>query len=225
MVNIFLNDLFYVDTNCDIANYADDNHIYYANSCAITLKNVLENNTRAAVTWFENNYMDANPDKFQSIILNRCSNLPQDNVAIPSDRLRVLGITLDDSLKFDLHISDMCEKVSRQIDALKRISKFLTQDSRKSIYRSFIAANFNHCPISWMICGEKNTSKLEKIQERALRLVFCDQNSSYDDLLKRGNFLSLKAYRIKCMAVEVFNCVHEFNPTYLNRLFTEPLAN
>ena len=58
-------------THCDIGNYADDNHIYYANSCTITLKNVLENDTRAAITWFENNYMDANPDKFQSIILNR----------------------------------------------------------------------------------------------------------------------------------------------------------
>ena len=126
---------------------------------------------------------------------------------------------------FDLHISDMCKKASRQINALKRISKFLTQDSRKSIYRSFIAANFNYCPISWMFCGKKNTSKLEKLQERALRLVFCDQNSSYDDLLKRGNFLSLKAYRIKCLAVEVFKCVHGVNPTYLKRLFTEPLAN
>ena len=40
-----------------------------------------------------------------------------------------------------------------------------------------------------MVCGEKNTSKLEKFQERALRLVFCDQNSSYGELLKRGNFL------------------------------------
>ena len=229
LFNIFLNDLFYVDMNCDIANYADDNHIYYANSCAITLKNVLENDTRAAITWFENNYMDANPDKFQSIILNRGGDVSisltvQDNVVIPSDHIRVLGITLDDSLKFDLHISDMCKKASRQINALKRISKFLTQDSRKSIYRSFIAANFNYCPISWMFCGKKNTSKLEKLQERALRLVFCDQISSYDDLLKRGNFLSLKAYRIKCLAVEVFKCVHGFNPTYLNRLFTEPLA-
>ena len=54
--NIFLNDLFYVDMNYDIANYADDNHLYYANSCTITLKNVLENDTRALlglkiITW------------------------------------------------------------------------------------------------------------------------------------------------------------------------------
>ena len=119
----------------------------------------------------------------------------------------------------------MCKKASRQINALKRISKFLTIDSRKSIYMSFISANFNYCPISWIFCGKKNISKLEKIQERALRLVFCDQRASYDDLLKRGNFLSLKAHRIKCLAVEVFKCFHGLNPTYMNDIFTEPLAN
>ena len=160
LFNIFLNDLFYVDMNCEIANYADDNHLYYADNCAITLKNVPENDTRAAIAWFENNYMDANPDKFQSIILNRGGDVSisisvQDDAIIPSDHIKVLGITLDDSLKFDLHIADMCKKASRQINALKRVSKFLTQDSRKSIYRSFIAASFNYCPISWIFCGKK----------------------------------------------------------------------
>ena len=119
----------------------------------------------------------------------------------------------------------MCKKASRQINEPKGISKFLTQDSRKSIYRSFIAANFNYCPISWIFCGKKNTSKLEKLQERALRLVFCDQTATYDDLLKRGNFLSLKAFRTRCLAVEVYKCVHGLNPTYINDLFTEPFAN
>ena len=79
---------------------------------------------------------------------------------------------------------------SRQINSLKQISKFLTRDSRKSIYRSFIAANFNYSPIFWIFFGKKNTYKLEKLQERALRLAFCDQNSSYDEVFKRGNFLS-----------------------------------
>ena len=57
------------------------------------------------------------------------------------------------------------------------------------------------------------------------RLVFCDKTATYEDLLKRGNFLSLKAFRTRCLAVEVYKCVHGLNPTYLNDLFTEPLAN
>ena len=42
LFNIFLNDLFYVDMNCEIANYADDNHLYYADNCAITQKMFLK---------------------------------------------------------------------------------------------------------------------------------------------------------------------------------------
>ena len=68
--------------------------------------------------------------------------------------IRVLGIALNDSLKFDF-IFDMCKKAYRRINALKRISKFVTQNSRKSIYRSFIAANFNYCPISYIFSGKK----------------------------------------------------------------------
>ena len=146
------------------------------------------------------------------------------HLTVIHENVSVLGITLDDSLKFDLHIADMCKKASRQINALKRVSKFSTQDSRKSIYRSFIAANFNYRPISWIFCGKKNTTKLEKLQERALRLQ-PPKTATYDDLLKRGNFLSLKAFRTRCLAVEVYKCVHGLNPTYLNDLFNEPLAN
>ena len=53
--------MFYVGMNFDVAKYAYDYHLYYANSCLITLKNVLENDTRAAIAWFDNNNIDANP--------------------------------------------------------------------------------------------------------------------------------------------------------------------
>ena len=51
----------------EIANYADANHLHYDNKCHNTLKIVLENDVNSATTRFENNYMCANPDKFQSI--------------------------------------------------------------------------------------------------------------------------------------------------------------
>ena len=70
-----------------------------------------------------------------------------------------------------------------------------------------------------MFCGRKNVTKLEKLQERALRFVFKDNNSSHADLLKRGNFLSLSAYRIRNLGMEVFKCFRGMNPMYLNNLF------
>ena len=46
-----------------------------------------------------------------------------------------------------------------------------------------------------------------------------DSDSSYTDLLKRDNFLSLSAYRIRNLAMEMFKCSHGMNPMYLNNLF------
>ncbi len=66
------------------------------------------------------------------------------------------------------------------------------------IYRSYILSNFNYCPLVWHFCGIQNSRNMEKIQERALRFVYEDYESTYDILLKKGNHdvihRSLKKY-------------------------------
>ena len=47
---------------------------------------------------------------------------------------------------------------------------------------SFILCHFNYCPLIKMLCGKGSQDKLEKINERALRLAYLDYLSSYKDL-------------------------------------------
>ena len=101
----------------------------------------------------------------------------------------------------------------------ERIGKYLNTDCRIAMYKSFISSNFSYCPVSWMFCGKRNSDELEKLQERALRFVFSDYTSPYNDLLTRGNFLSLSAFRIRYLAIEMYKWVHGLNPPYLNELF------
>ena len=220
--------MFYINITCEIANYADDNHLYYENKCHDVLKNVLENDVNTATVWFDNNYMCGNPDKFQSIILERdgkksLSISVQDNTILSDPLIKVLGVTLDDKLKFDEHVSEICRKVSRHINALKRVSKYLDESCRILMYKSFISSNFNYCPVSWMLCGKTYLNKLENFQERALRCVFRDITSPYETLLERGNFLPLSVYRIRCLAIEVFKWINGNNPAYLNNLFSQSI--
>ena len=70
------------------------------------------------------------------------------------------------------------------------------------------SSNFSYCPVSWVICGKQNSDKLEKLQERALRFVFSDYTSPYNDLLNHGNFLFLSSFRIRYLAKEMYKCVH-----------------
>ena len=80
-----------------ITNYADDNHLYYEDGCYNVLKSVLENYVNSATTWFDNNYMGANPDKFQNIILSRdgqqsLSISVQDNTILSDATIKMVAL-------------------------------------------------------------------------------------------------------------------------------------
>ena len=127
--------------------------------------------------------MCANPDKFQAIVLGTKNpetiSFEIGNTTMkPDDNVKLLGIELASQLKFNNHVSQICRKAARQINALKRLSKFLNCESRMAIFRSFIMPNCNYCCLVWHACGAKNTKKLEKLQERALRFVYKDRTST-----------------------------------------------
>jgi hypothetical protein len=49
---------------------------------------------------------------------------------------------------------------------------------------------------------EKNSKKIEKVQERALRFVYEDYNSSYDNLLKKAKVPSLQIRRMRTQKIK-----------------------
>ena len=137
------------------------------------------------VKWFTNNSMRDNAGKFQGIIL--CVGREQKTINInvgESDicfvsKIEVLGVSIDDKLNFNDHAKRICSKASAQISALQRLTGLIDLPSRKAIYSSFIAANFNYCPLVCFFTSRKSIDMIEKIQERALRFVLRDQVSSY----------------------------------------------
>ena len=68
--------------------------------------------------------------------------------ASPHERL--LGVKVDSELKFENHITEMCHKVSKKINALCRISSFMSLEKRRTLMKAFIESQFNYCPLIWM---------------------------------------------------------------------------
>ena len=59
---------------------------------------------------------------------------------------------------------------------------------------------------------------MEKIQERALKFVYEDFDSSYEDLLQKTGLPSLHIRRMRLMAIEVFKILNEMRPPVLANL-------
>ena len=176
--------------------------------------------------WFAVNHIKANPDKFQAIAVGKRTkdqNIVfslENNVIYCEDHVKLLGVTIDFKLNFDLHISNVCKKASRQLNVLKRIGRNLCRLGKLNVYYSFIMSNFNYCPLVRHCCGEVNTKKIEKIQERALTFIYQDYNSSYDILLSRSQLPSLRVRRLRTIALEAFKILNNQTPEYLNDLLT-----
>jgi hypothetical protein len=69
------------------------------------------------------------------------------------------------------------------------------------------------------LCGETNTRKIEKIQERALRFIYEDYSSSHEDLLNKSRLSTLKIRRLRTMAIEVYKILNKKSIMYLNDVF------
>ena len=64
-------------------------------------------------------------------------------------------------------------------------------EQKKLLYMSFIEAQFKYCPLTWMFCSRSCNNKINKLHERALRLVYDDCKSSFDVLLNKNKSFSI----------------------------------
>ena len=97
--------------------------------------------------------------------------------------------------------------------------------TKETLYRAaFILPHFDYCSQIWHHCGTRNTKKLDKINERALRFVYKDKSNPYDKLVKRiGLQSSLEVRRIQDTLITINSCFCGRAPIPITNLFKVPM--
>ena len=129
------------------------------------LKNVL--------SWFQVNSLKPNPSKFQFMIIGDKQNTPSvlniNGKNINNSReIEFLGIVIDNQLKLNKHIENLCKKASFKLHALCRIRKFLMVEKTRILTNAFINSQFNYAPLIWMFASKTATNKILKIHYKTL---------------------------------------------------------
>ena len=154
LFNIFINDVYTFMDECTQNNCADDDTLFCtAPTIDVVISNLQLDGNRA-IKWFNDNGMQANSE-FQFMMISRDENcsrsliLNVSTVIVSDGHVKLLGVVIDNKLNFSLHVSSICKKAFLQLNALARISNYLDVSARRTIYDSFVASNFNHCPLVW----------------------------------------------------------------------------
>ena len=173
LFNIYLNDLFFILKDTNICNFADDTNPYVSDLCLKTVMEKLEEDSEIAITWFECNYMKLNTDKCHLLVSGHkfeemWLKVGKDHIW-ESKEVKLLGLTIDNELKFEKHVSSLCLKANRKLSALSRMGKFLSFAKKRILYKSFVESQFKYCPLIWMFHSRTCNTKINRLHERALK--------------------------------------------------------
>ena len=124
-------------------------------------------------------------------------------------------------LKFNEHISKLCKKVSRKISALAKVRRYMTTEKRRMLFKSFVESQFGYCPPVWMFHNRDLEHKINKLHERALRIVYNDDKLTFHQLLKLDNSVSIHHQSIQKLLIEIYKCIHNLSPSFMNDMFCE----
>ena len=220
---MFLIDLFFIIENTDIASYADDNTPYISADDIDGVIKSLEETSATLFKWFSDNLMKSNPDKCHLLIsTNNTVKMKIGHFDIANSRNeKLLGVKFDSKLTFDDHISELCKKTSRKIHALSRVTPYMNISKRRILMNAFFKSQFSYCPLVWMCHSRANNSKINRLHERCLRIIYSDKQSSFESLLEKDGSVSIHNRNIQILATEMFKIKNDMSPEIMTELFEQ----
>ena len=81
---------------------------------------------------------------------------------------------MDKHLSWSVHIEKITKKnlkIASAIGALKRVRPFITTKTAVQVYQALIQPPFDYCCSVWDNFGETLSNKLQKLQNRAVRVI------------------------------------------------------
>ena len=214
--------------NLNYHMYADDTQLYLSiePTNLSDLIHSFEKCIHDVKNWMLHNRLKLNDEKTEIIVCNP-KKFPVliDEITVGQDKVKFsksaknLGVIFDDDLSMDTHVKSLCKGVYLEIRRLKHMSRFVDEQSLKTLAASFILSKFDYCNALFKKLNCTQIQKLQKLQNFAARVI-C-RKSIFEHVtpcLIYLHWLPIK-YRVDFkIAMLVFKCLNGLAPSYLSEL-------
>jgi hypothetical protein len=142
-----------------------------------------------------------------------------DSVIKPSSSIKNLGIFFDPLLKMDLHVSSLCRTINFHLRNISRIRRFIDRNTCSHAVRSLVLSRLDYGNSLLGGISVANTQRLQRLQNRAARLIYCvNKRTSAPPLLRELHWLPVQQRIHFKILLHVYNCVNNTAPSYLKNL-------
>ena len=175
---LYINDLVNSSKVFKFVIFADDSNLYISHANIKTLIELANRELLNIRSWITLNKLTLNVKKSHYIIFHR-KKLPSvlNPVLLGSEPLqrvqstKFLGVTIEDTLKWDKHIKNIANKVNKLSGILYQTRDMLTSSALKTIYHSLIYPNLTYCHVVWGTAGPSKVKQVTNAQKRAIRTI------------------------------------------------------
>ena len=132
--------------------------------------------------------------------------------------------TLLEPLIFYLYINSLISSVNYHLRNIRRISKFLDQDTKHAVVRSFILSRLDYGNALLYGAKSKDLDCLQSLQHKAIKLIFsANRFDSPAPLMNTLHWLPIRERINFKICMYVFKCIHGNAPKYLSDFISHRL--
>jgi hypothetical protein len=225
---IYINDLPLHLKTSEADIFADDTTLTASGLCAQELNHKLQTDLENVSLWCKQNAMLLNAQKTKAMYLTSNNtqtplkpiHLQEQEIAF-SESEKLLGVFVDNKLKWQTQIEKTIKKCNSQLYLLLRIKQYLDLHSRKLFFNAYVLPHLDYCCTIWGNSSNELIAEMIKFQKRAARIIL---DKSYDapsaELFKQLNWMRFDERIIYKKAILMYKSINDASsPQYMKNKF------
>ena len=229
---VYINDLRSGIQSSTVSMYANDTSLSYKSKVLTLLIEAVNDDLRNLETWLKGNKISLNVTKIHSMLI--CSKSQHRSIKNSDEifglkirdksldiveKTKYLGVQID--LDWMEHIKYVASKVSRAIGFLIHAKSLVPSTTLINLYKYIVEPHFQYCCSVWGRCSSTEKNRLQRLQNRAARLI---TGSRFDDpavpLIKGSGWQTIEEMIRSETNIIVFKALNDRVPQYLTELFS-----
>ena len=148
-----------------------------------------------------------------------CSLAIGNDTVSPSDRIKNLGVHMDQHLSMTDHMTAVCAACNYHLYRLSSIRHYLTTEAAKSAVNALVTSRLDYCNSLLHNIPLSQTTRLQRVQNNAARLITrTNKHDHITPVLKELHWLPVESRIAFKMLVLTFKCMNGLAPSYLAEL-------
>ena len=159
--------------------FADDSNVFIADHDFSNLKHKLISALTSLTNWFNANKLTLNLAKTSYSIFSK-RKIPEqlNSIKINSeniyrvDAVKYLGLTVDDKLSWEKHAEELCQKLTKTINAFKIVKRYIPEDRKMNLYYAYIHSRIQYGCELYSCCNKKTLKQIQTKQNRSIKALY-----------------------------------------------------